>query len=204
MFTYRIWIHSNIGTIDEGDEDEEDREEELTVAANAEKKYAQSQIEAEWENIDKNPIQNNDNKEGTTTIKGKIYKKILYTEALEYLSNLDLSMYQNMITVKDEKSNSWSLVNRISELNFENNIESLRFPFLIAQLDYDDSNLMMFSIMQTIYKELILDLSKSILCPNVGPHWERIGIYIYIYKSIYVYIYIYIYTYSYIYIHKYI
>jgi hypothetical protein len=202
MFTYRIWIHSNIGTIDEGDEDEEDREEELTVAANAEKKYAQSQIEAEWENIDKNPIQNNDNKEGTTTVKGEIHKKILYTEALEYLSNLDLSMYQNMITVKDEKSNSWSLVNRISELNFENNIESLRFPFLIAQLDYDDSNLMMFSIMQTIYKELILDLSKSILCPNVGPHWERIGIYIYIYKSIYVYIYIYIY--SYIYIHKYI
>eukprot|EP00596_Hydrurales_sp_CCMP1899_P008593 CAMPEP_0119052876 /NCGR_PEP_ID=MMETSP1177-20130426/74028_1 /TAXON_ID=2985 /ORGANISM="Ochromonas sp, Strain CCMP1899" /LENGTH=357 /DNA_ID=CAMNT_0007032587 /DNA_START=63 /DNA_END=1133 /DNA_ORIENTATION=+ len=38
----------DVGTIEEGDEDEEDREEELAVVANAEKKYALSQTEAEW------------------------------------------------------------------------------------------------------------------------------------------------------------
>lgn len=170
-----------VGTIEEGDEDEEEREEEKAVVANAERKHMLSQIEAEWANIDEHPIDNyQNNRDNSNSTKGTEYKRVLYTEALAYLSNLDLTPYESMITIKEEKSNSWSLLNRITELSFENGIEKLKFPFLIAQVDYEDSNFTLFSIMQTIYQELILNNSKHISCPNVGPHWERIGMYIYI------------------------
>jgi hypothetical protein len=195
-----------VGTIEEGDEDQEEREEEQAVVANAERKHMLSQIEAEWADIDEHPIDNHQNKrDNSNSTKGTEYKRVLYTEALAYLSNLDLTPYESMITIKEEKSNSWSLLNRITELSFENSIEKLKFPFLIAQVDYEDSDFTLFSIMQTVYQELVLNNSKHVLCPNVGPHWERIGIYLYIYIIyIHICIYVYMYIYIYIYICKYV
>lgn len=115
-------------TIEEGDEDEEDRieEEELIQATTIE--VMKTQLEAEWDEVDNNQQQNKkDNKiikivknENLVTIETSkemlpINSDILesitntemnYTQALSYFQSVDLSIYSSMI-VTSSKSKGW-------------------------------------------------------------------------------------------------
>ena len=102
----------------------------------------------------------------------------------------DFSCYQTLINVKDEQAPGWSLLGGQAQLKFENHEEKLKFPFLLAQHNYEPSVQKLIDIMRTIFKSLThLDQkgssksipandrenSSSLFCPRVGPHWEQIG-----------------------------
>jgi hypothetical protein len=48
-----------------------------------------------------------------------VFKIMTYDQVLNDLKLEDLSTYSNLITVREERGNKWSLLGRIPELNFE-------------------------------------------------------------------------------------
>lgn len=101
----------------------------------------------------------------------------------------DYTQYESSICVRDEPTASWSLLNRPAQLKFDGCEEKLKFPFLLAQLNYEPSRPQLLNVMRKIFKTLTsLNISgekgaqhgvaaefSSLICPVVGPHWERIG-----------------------------
>lgn len=107
-----------------------------------------------------------------------------------FCSNEDYKQYESSICVRDEPTASWSLLNRPVQLKFDGCEEKLKFPFLLAQLNYEPSKPQLLNVMRKIFHTLTsLDSSESeegtskgitaefssSQCPTVGPHWERIG-----------------------------
>ena len=95
-----------------------------------------------------------------------------------------MSEHEKLICVRNDASSTWSLLNRPTALKFSGSEEKLKFPFLLAQVDYDPSTPLLLDTLRTIFKTLIplsctkdvtTNSSDSIQCPRVGPHWERIG-----------------------------
>lgn len=96
----------------------------------------------------------------------------------------NMSAHEKTICVRNEAVSNWSLLNRPTALKFNGSEEKLKFPFLIAQVDYNPSTPPLLDALRTIYKALIASRSSKksakspfdpLLCPRIGPHWERIG-----------------------------
>ena len=94
-----------------------------------------------------------------------------------------MSEHEKTICVRSEVVSTWSLLTRPPALKFSGSEEKLKFPFLLAQVDYDPSTPLLLDTLRTIFKALIpLSCTKDATssfdptqCPRVGPHWERIG-----------------------------
>lgn len=98
-------------------------------------------------------------------------------------SGLDFTAYESSVCVKEAQTSSWALLNRPTQLKFENCEEKLKFPFLLANINFEPSTPELLNILRTIFSSLVamdgsneVDSSQvSVVCPIVGPHWERIG-----------------------------
>ena len=85
--------------------------------------------------------------------------------------------------MREAQTSGWTLLNRPTQLKFENSEEKLKFPFLLANLNFEPSTPELLNILRTIYASLVsMDESNQVdsshaplVCPVVGPHWERIG-----------------------------
>lgn len=179
------------GTIEEGDEDEEELEEEQSAMRSKQNALEVSKIEAEWGlvGISSNDsimqtisnIKDND----TTTLVAQV--KITYQEFLSFLQCQDLSVYRSSILVRNPPKKATgigsSLLNMVgyrkpAALNIPDAEEALALPFLFAQLDYDPNITEHHAVLQTIFNTLI---SQSHYprgqhgVPPTGPHWEQIG-----------------------------
>eukprot|EP01035_Chromulina_nebulosa_P020196 gene20196-26214_t len=156
--------------IEEGDEELEIEEEIRQAEEILNLKYEQIELENEWNSL------SNTN---TNTRSYKFDKLSSYQETLSIFESYDLSKYQSMIITTEEKSN-WSVLSGYIPLKFDNSAEKLEFPFLLAQVDYDSSDIVHFNILQSIYEVLINRPETSTIvqlkgCPVIGNHWEKIG-----------------------------
>ena len=96
-----------------------------------------------------------------------------------------MSEHEKTICVRSESVSSWSVLNRPPALKFTGSEVKLKFPFLLAQVDYDPSTPVLLDTLRTIFKALItLSCTKEATssssfdptqCTRVGPHWEKIG-----------------------------
>lgn len=179
-------IHGmNINTIEEGDEEEEEQLEVDEARQQMEEKVHLDALVDEWDNINESMLTAVVSNQ--SVVSSAIFTPIHYDDAVKYIESIDLSKFSSAITVSDASSrdgwfaNMWS-----SKLSFDRCESLLHFPFLAAQLDYNDSDTIMFRMLQTIYyclttKTTILSLQQDsnleILSelPLVGLHWDRIG-----------------------------
>ena len=72
------------------------------------------------------------------------------------IRSVDFSQYESLINVKEQKSSSWSSISAPPTLKFSNFEEKLKFPFLLAQHNYEPSIPELRNIMITLFKNLKL------------------------------------------------
>ena len=72
------------------------------------------------------------------------------------IRSVDFSLYESLINVKEQKSSSWSALSAPPTLKFSNFEEKLKFPFLLAQHNYEPSIPELRNIMITLFKNLKL------------------------------------------------
>jgi hypothetical protein len=109
------------------------------------------------------------------------FEKVNYDKALEHFRSKDLSHFEKSIVVseKNPHDSSWKLFGKETKLTFAPNAnELLKFPFLLAQVDYDPFETFHLNILRSIYYTLIgHDMNKEnvpFLAP-IDDKWENIG-----------------------------
>ena len=92
------------------------------------------------------------------------------------IRSVDFSLYESLINVKEQKSSSWSALSAPATLKFSNFEEKLKFPFLLAQHNYEPSIPELRNIMITLFKNLKLlndyqnnQISNNIPDENITP-----------------------------------
>ena len=92
------------------------------------------------------------------------------------IRSVDFSLYESLINVKEQKSSSWSSLSAPPTLKFSNFEEKLKFPFLLAQHNYEPSIPELRNIMITLFKNLKLlndsqnsQISNNIPDENITP-----------------------------------
>ena len=71
-----------------------------------------------------------------------------------------------------EKQSFFGIIGGNPKLSYPGAERDRKFPFLVAQLDYEPENPFHSSILRTIYHTLE---GCGGPCPRIGPHWELIG-----------------------------
>lgn len=116
------------------------------------------------------------------------YEKWTYEALTSYLNTLNLSTYEPHIVISEKNPNqskgflksmfSSSSSSSVSSLQFPNAETSLKFPFLLAQIDYDPFDIKHLNLLRTIYYALLESSSTSsashILSP-IDEKWENLG-----------------------------
>ena len=107
------------------------------------------------------------------------YQKWTYEQITEYLQSLDLSSHESSIVVSDNSHQQKSIFKSLfsssaTTLNFPNAENLLKFPFLIAQVDYDPFVPQHLNMLRTIYYSLMEASSKDVLTP-IDDKWENLG-----------------------------
>jgi hypothetical protein len=117
----------------------------------------------------------------------KPYEKWSYTQFLSYLHARDLSTFEKSIVVSEPPPSSKGFFTSMfsstssSVIQFPDAQTQLKFPFLVAQIDYDPFDKNHLNILRTIYYTL-MDSSSSPSSPlttsdllPVDPRWENLG-----------------------------
>lgn len=116
------------------------------------------------------------------------YEKWTYEALTNYLNTLNLSAYEPHIVISEKNPNqskgflksmfSSSSSSYVSSLQFPNAETSLKFPFLLGQIDYDPFDIKHLNLLRTIYYALLESSSTSsashILSP-IDEKWENLG-----------------------------
>jgi hypothetical protein len=190
---------------EEEDEDEDNEEgERKNHASKAEGKTSVAQpapvrneLEEEWNSIvvdqqkaasSSPPLSTNVKSSQLEDGSGKnnsSHEKVTYDQLVDYFQSMDLSAHESSIVTSDQQSKDtqklsifksfFSSSPSISPLSFPNADNLLKFPFLIAQVDYDPFNPRHINVLRTIYYSLMdASCSTHSLSP-IDEKWENLG-----------------------------
>lgn len=179
-----ITVTRNITSIQEGEDEEED-EEIPCVTKNVDNvnnntceigtSSTTDELHQVWDDINnKKKSDEFSADEVTDTAVDATFQPISYQEALTYLQSLPLDKYKSIIKVSESSGNSFNPFSWLTtKLSYGSHESDLPFPFLLAQVDYDPTDLVMRRMLVTIYLSLMFPLKTS--CPIIGEHWDKIG-----------------------------
>ena len=176
-------------TIVEGDEEEEDIDgaEDVENGQAVNKKddvvwvqehpeieeselYSKTTNVQEWVNLETSVVSNKTEATPVKTSSDKFCKMLNYNEVEIVMKSKDLSAFESAVIVSDRSRISFLSLHR--SIGYEGSAQDLKFPFLLAQMDFDKSEPFHVQILTTIFKAL---RGESVSCPLVGSHWEQIG-----------------------------
>ena len=86
------------------------------------------------------------------------------------IRSLDYSAMESLVRTADEVPFLSKMM--ASKLSYPNCDADLRFPFLVAQLDYNPNDPVHFKILRSVYSSLTGITSPLSM---TGPHWDDIG-----------------------------
>lgn len=149
---FKTSVNKNVATevIEEGDEEAE-LENEIREVEEIELIQTNQQLLAQvWDTLETpaNLSKNSASHEDVPT------RFITYDEALADLQSTNLSVYEEVIVTREDKSGGgvWSLMRSSTSLTFPGCEEALKLPFLLAQVDYDPSNARHLNCLQKIFR----------------------------------------------------
>lgn len=122
---------------------------------------------------------------------GQHFVAATYSDTLAYVQGLDLSAYEASINPFEPRKGAGKSIMTMMGLKADNckvaplkvtaegwtTDDLLRWPFLVAQRDYDPTEPRQLLILQSIYRALMGKQDKALpqFVPATGAHWEAIG-----------------------------
>lgn len=128
-------------------------------------------LEDEWNEVESTPVIESTMATSTKAI------LVSYTESIEYCQSLDLSSFESLIIFREEEQTSSGILGIFKsskKLDFPNSEIMLKFPFLLAQVDYNPYEEQHILLLRTIYSHL-MRLKNSFLLNAMDERWENIG-----------------------------
>ncbi len=181
-----ITVDRNITSIQEGEDEEEEEAETIPVSTksvdNSNINTAETGIPVStdelhqvWDDINNKPKSDEfTTDEVADTVADATFQPISYQEALSYLLSLPLDKFKSIIKISESSGSSFNPFSWLNtKLSYGTHESDLPFPFLLAQVDYDPTDLVMRRMLVTIYLSLLFPLKAS--CPIIGEHWDKIG-----------------------------
>lgn len=163
-------------TIEEGDEEEEDRveaEEEERKIQEEEKIQEQEKI---WENVER--TRKEQEEAVVESVGGKLVMDernttITYPLALAHFQQASyVHDHMDAIVPYDRISKGCLSCLNVTKLSFPTAIQERDLVFCIAKCEFQDENVVHERILQTIYRKFT---GTTLNCPRIGPHWDVIG-----------------------------
>lgn len=185
-FNSKIVIDKSLGAIAEDEEEEDDEEDDHVSTRN--KAHSQKEelvrdadqvestvdhVQSEWDELEKNS-QNMSQSVGIDSRSADVH--MIYTKATQFIKSLDLAVHEESIVTTENTSKSWMNVfgGGSSKLDIPNYDTELKFPFLVAQVDYDPNSIDHLSMLKSIYSFLI-NRDQAIALQPMDKNWEKLG-----------------------------
>jgi hypothetical protein len=139
------------------------------------------ELEQEWTRVNDLPANIVESSTNTSTINHQLL--LDYDAAMTYLGTQDLSRFQNEIVTFEKSSKSSGLMSLFQsssssskKLTFPDADSQLRFPFLVAQLDYDPQCAEHLAMLKQVFASFIpTSVVSATSLQGIDAHWEKLG-----------------------------